>query len=177
MSWTFSNTPVTLRWEQWQEDWAFRLLSLLSFLLTRGGRRVELTLIVPQLIWKDIFSTLLPSAIYSCWSYVGFSNEILPKTDWTSASLEISGCISKKYINLCLRRRVNDVFLTCSILLKFMKLHELKLFICVIFWQLGFRNKYQKHYFHVLVIIEDTAFPFWGSCWCLHYFELPRNME
>lgn len=40
-----SNTSLTLWCEQWQEDWGFRLLSLLFFLLIRGGRKIELTLI------------------------------------------------------------------------------------------------------------------------------------
>lgn len=50
-------------------------------------------------------------------------------------------------------------------------------FISVIFQQSGFRSKYQKHYFCALLITEDTVLPFWGSCWCLHCFELPRNLE
>lgn len=129
MSWTFPHTPVTLWWKQWQDDWGYRLLSLLFFLLTRGGRKIELTLIVPQLIWKDIFSTLLLSTIYSCWSFAGCSNEILPKTDYIFATvLRFQGEFPKN-INLCLRRRLDDVFLMCSILLKFKKLHKLKLFI------------------------------------------------
>lgn len=66
---------------------------------------MELALIVPQLTWKDIFSALLLSAIYSCGSYAGFSNEILPKTHQAFATVLTFQDSFPKIINFCLRRK------------------------------------------------------------------------
>lgn len=78
-------------------NWRVRSWFFLSLLLTRAGRKMRLIFIVTQLLWEDIFNTLL-SASSSCWNYADFSSTIFHKAHrvWGFCFwLEISLCVCK----------------------------------------------------------------------------------
>lgn len=119
MSWTFSNTCYAVAVAIGRSDWGVRLLSLLSSLLTRGGRKMELTVIAPQLVWEDIFSIYYCQPLILAEAQQTSATNSCPKLIRFCYWFEISWCIWKKYLLIWAqaKRELNYVFLTHPILL------------------------------------------------------------